>query len=216
MPIQLGNSNPLSFSSNGKRKSAFSLYKPSATVLTNLQRGNTQANVQVEVSLNFHERAGQGEITEIQARQLPCIDEVDRNNLTPLHWACFYGQLSSVRILMNCGADITKLAPDHVSPLLFAAAGGHHEIVKLLLQSGADPNQTDIVSFLNCFFSICIYLGAKFDSEETFTHIYIIYRLEIRRSCMLQPEIIHTRAMNYFTTNRIYSLKMKMTTLPTA
>lgn len=157
MPIQLGNSNPLSFSSNGKRKSAFSLYKPSATVLTNLQRGNTQANVQVEVSLNFHERAGQGEITEIQARQLPCIDEVDRNNLTPLHWACFYGQLSSVRILMNCGADISKLAPDHVSPLLFAAAGGHHEIVKLLLQSGADPNQTDIVRFLSVFLDLHLF-----------------------------------------------------------
>lgn len=142
----MNNSNPLSLSSNGKRKSAFSLYKPTATVLTNLQRGNTEANIQTEVSLNFHERAGQGEITEIQARQLPNIDETDRNQLTPLHWACYYGQLSSVKILINCGADATKLAPDLVSPLLLAAAGGHHEIVKLLLQNGADPDQADIVS----------------------------------------------------------------------
>lgn len=148
MPIQMNNSNPLSLSSNGKRKSAFSLYKPTATVLTNLQRGNTEASVQPEVSLNFHERAGQGEITEIQARQLPCIDETDKNQLTPLHWACFYGQLSSVKILIDCGADISKLAPDHVSPLLLAAAGGHHEIVKLLLQNGADPDKADIVSNL--------------------------------------------------------------------
>lgn len=146
MPIQMNNSNPLSLSSNGKRKSAFSLYKPTATVLTNLQRGNTEANVQAEISLNFHERAGQGEITEMQARQQPNIDEVDRNRLTPLHWACFYGQLSSVKILLNCGASVSKLAPDHVSPLLLAAAGGHHEIVKLLLQNGADPDHTDIVS----------------------------------------------------------------------
>lgn len=145
MPIQIGNNNPLSISANGKRKSAFSLYKPTATVLTNLQRGNTEASVQSEVSLNFHERSGQGEITETQARQLPCIDEVDTNHFTPLHWACFYGQLSSVKILINCGADINKLAPDHVSPLLLAAAGGHHEIVKLLLLNGADSNQTDIV-----------------------------------------------------------------------
>lgn len=147
MPIQINNSNPLSLSSNGKRKSAFSLYKPTATVLTNLQRGNTEASVQTEVSLNFHERAGQGEITEIQARQLACIDETDKNHLTPLHWACFYGQLSSVKILINCGANVSKFAPDHVSPLLLAAAGGHHEIVKLLLQNGADPDQADIVSY---------------------------------------------------------------------
>lgn len=141
----MGNNNPLSFSSNGKRKSAFSLYKPTATVLTNLQRGNTEASVQIEVSLNFHERAGQGEITELQARQLQNIDELDRNQLTPLHWACFYGQLSSVKILINCGADVMTLAPDYVSNLLLAAAGGHHDIVKLLLQHGANPDHSDIV-----------------------------------------------------------------------
>lgn len=140
------NSNPLSLSSNGKRKSAFSPYKPTATVLTNLQRGNTEANVQVEISLSFHERAGQGEITEIQARQLQNIDETDKNTFTPLHWACYYGQLSSVKILIKCGANVSKLASDHVSPLLLAAAGGHHEIVRMLLQHGADPNHTDIVS----------------------------------------------------------------------
>lgn len=145
MPIQLNNSNPLSLSSNGKRKSAFSLYKPTATVLTNLQRGNTEASIQSEVSLNFHEKCGQGEITEIQARQLSNIDEMDRNRLTPLHWACFYGQLSSVKILLNSGASVSKMAPDHVSPLLLAAAGGHHEIVKLLLQNGSNPDQADIV-----------------------------------------------------------------------
>lgn len=139
------NSNPLSLSSNGKRKSAFSPYKPTATVLTNLQRGNTEASVQLEISLSFHERAGQGEITELQARQLPNIDETDKNNFTALHWACYYGQLSSVKILIKCGANVSKLASDHVSPLLLAAAGGHHEIVRMLLQHGAEPNCTDIL-----------------------------------------------------------------------
>lgn len=158
MPIQLGNSNPLSLSSNGKRKSAFSLYKPTATVLTNLQRGNTEASIQTEVTLSFHERAGQGEITDLQTRQLQNIDETDKNQLTALHWACFYGQLTSVKILINCGANCTKLAPDHVSPLLLAAAGGHHEIVKLLLQNGANPDHTDIVLIsLMCLHSILLF-----------------------------------------------------------
>lgn len=145
MPLQMGNSNPLSLSTNGKRKSAFLPYKPTATVLTNLQRGNTEANIQTDICLSFHERAGQGEITEKQARQQASIDEVDKNNLTALHWACFYGQLSSVKILLKCGANVSKLANDHVSPLLMAAAGGHHEIVRLLLQHGSDPNKMDIV-----------------------------------------------------------------------
>lgn len=132
--------------SNVKRKSAFKLYKPTATVLTNLQRGNTEANVQVIVTLSFHERAGQGEITEEQARHQVPIDAIDKYNYTPLHWACFYGQLCSVKILLKFNADISKEAPDKITPLLFAAAGGHHEIVRLLLQNGADPNHMDIVS----------------------------------------------------------------------
>lgn len=140
-----GNVNPLSFS-NGKRKSAFLPYKPTATVLTNLQRGNTQANIQTDICLSFHERCGQGEITEEQARQQPSIDAIDKNNFTPLHWACFYGQLSSVRILLKCKADVTKLAPDLVSSLHLAASGGHHEIVRTLLQHGANPDLMDIVN----------------------------------------------------------------------
>lgn len=131
---------------NGKRKSAFSPYKPTATVLTNLQRGNTEADVQAEICLTFHERSGQGEITDEQARQQPFIDAVDSNEFSALHWACFYGQLSSVRILVKYGANITKQAPDMITPLLLAAAGGHHEIVRLLLQNGADVNHMDVVS----------------------------------------------------------------------
>lgn len=132
--------------SNGKRKSAFSPYKPTATVLTNLQRGNTEADVQAEICLSFHERSGQGEITDEQARQQPFIDVIDENDFTALHWACFYGQLCSVKILVKCGANVSKQAPDMVTPLLMAAAGGHHEIVRLLLQHGADVNHMDIVS----------------------------------------------------------------------
>lgn len=132
--------------SGGKRKSAFLPYKPTTKVLTNLQRGNTEANIQTEICLSFHERAGQGEITEEQARQQPVIDAVDKSHFTALHWACFYGQLCSVRILVKFGANVSTLAPDLVSPLLLAAAGGHHEIVRFLLQHGADQNHMDVVS----------------------------------------------------------------------
>lgn len=128
-----------------KRKSAFLPYKPHTTVLTNLQRGNTEANSWDDVVVSFHERAGQGEISEEQIKTEASPDILDLGNFTPLHWACYYGQTSSATALIACGADVNKLAPDLVSPLLLAASGGYHEIVRLLLQKEANVNHMDIV-----------------------------------------------------------------------
>lgn len=41
---------------------------------------------------------------------------------------------------------MNKMADDMTSPLLLAAASGHNEIVKLLLQKGAKINHMDIVT----------------------------------------------------------------------
>lgn len=95
----------LSRSTIGKRKSAFQPYKqvtPTTTVLTNLQRGNTQANIPREIQLNFYEKTAQGEITEEEAKtELKSIDEIDSKGFTALHWACYYGQLSSATVLIR-------------------------------------------------------------------------------------------------------------------
>ncbi|XP_035782151.1 DNA-binding protein RFXANK-like [Anopheles albimanus] len=136
--------NPLQLA-NGKRKSAFLPYKPSNTVLTNLQRGNTEANIPSEICLNFHEKTGQGEITEEQVRAEEAVDIPDSNKYTPLHWACYYGQLAAVAVLVKCGADVNRQASDMITPLLLAGAGGHNEIVRLLLEKGASINHMDIV-----------------------------------------------------------------------
>lgn len=134
--------------------------------MTNLQRGNTEANVQTEICLNFHERAGQGEITEEQARLQVPIDAIDEHQFTPLHWACFYGQLCSVKILLKFNADVSQQAPDKVTPLLLAASGGHHEIVRLLLQKGADANHMDIVRIGFVVFSIEISVTVFIENDE--------------------------------------------------
>lgn len=47
--------------------------KAAKSVLTNLQRGNTEADVTIDRILNFHEQAGQGEITLEQVRDLGFI-----------------------------------------------------------------------------------------------------------------------------------------------
>ncbi|XP_026290950.1 ankyrin repeat family A protein 2 [Frankliniella occidentalis] len=129
---------------DGSRKSAFQPYRPS-TLLTNLQRGNTQTQTPViekeEVSL--HERAGQGEITEAELEQESKTDSPDENGLTPLMWAAAYGQLSTVQLFLKHGAQIDKLGPEGETPLLLAAAAGHHDVVRLLLNEGAAVNHAD-------------------------------------------------------------------------
>ncbi|XP_055923566.1 DNA-binding protein RFXANK [Eupeodes corollae] len=124
--------------------------KSNSTVLTNLQRGNTAATFcSSDVQLSFHERAGQGELSEEQVKAAMAsktIDSTDKNGFTALHWACHYGQVATVgQLLATRVVDVSKLAPDMVTPLLLAAAGGHHEVVRLLLQHGADARHADIV-----------------------------------------------------------------------
>ncbi|XP_055849104.1 DNA-binding protein RFXANK [Episyrphus balteatus] len=130
--------------------SSTSSSKSNSTVLTNLQRGNTAATFcSTDVQLSFHERAGQGELSDDQVKAAVAsktIDATDKNGFTALHWACYYGQVATVgQLLATRAVDVSILAPDMVSPLLLAAAGGHHEVVRLLLQHGANARHADIV-----------------------------------------------------------------------
>jgi ankyrin repeat family A protein 2 len=141
-------SSPQSDDSSDKHRGSF--YKPKVaanTVLTNLQRGNTQANIAKDICLSFHEKTGQGEITEADVTA-ENVDELDGNQYTPLLWAAYYGQLNSVEILLEYKANVNYIGPDFVSPLLLAAAGGHHEIVRKLLKKGANIDHMDIVGEL--------------------------------------------------------------------
>lgn len=130
------------------RKSAFQPYRQcitSSTVLTNLQRGNTQAETLIPqtAEVNFHTKAGQGELTEQDVLKEKDIDVLDSTGLTALHWSCAYGQYNTVELLINFGAEVNKLGPNEESPLILAASGGHHEVVKLLLSYEADVNHVD-------------------------------------------------------------------------
>lgn len=60
-------------------------------------------------------------------------------------WAAGYGQLGSARQLLKWGADVNYRGPKSETTLHLAAAYGHHDLVKLLLNHGADPNACDEV-----------------------------------------------------------------------
>lgn len=134
---------------DANRKSAFLPYKQTCnTVLTNLQRGNTQAETPESISpvLDFHIRAGQGDLTDHEVKQEHDINVFDENNLSALHWASAYGQVNSVKLLLNFKAKVNLLGSEEETPLLLAAAGGHLEVVRLLLNYGAEVNHVDHVS----------------------------------------------------------------------
>jgi uncharacterized protein len=61
---------------------------------------------------------------------------------TALHFAAFFTQPETVRLLVDHGADVHAVSATfgNVTPLHSAAAGGSAEIVHLLLEAGADPN----------------------------------------------------------------------------
>lgn len=62
------------------------------------------------------------------------------DGFTALHYAAFFGQEDAARILLERGADarvVSRHRDIQVAPAQSAAAGGHDEIVRLLLESGA-------------------------------------------------------------------------------
>ena len=70
----------------------------------------------------------------------------DHNKLTPLHIACFIGSENIADLLIknqaNINIDITE-KPIVESPLHLASLKNHHEIVRLLLENGADIDAID-------------------------------------------------------------------------
>ena len=66
-----------------------------------------------------------------------------KGGFTPLMFAAQAGDLDSVRILLEAGADVHEGTPDDGSPLVLASFNGHEKVALFLLEKGADPNATD-------------------------------------------------------------------------
>jgi ankyrin repeat protein len=64
------------------------------------------------------------------------------DDFTALHYAVFFGDAASARLLLERGADANAFADNDlgVHPLNSAAAAGNVEAARLLLEHGADPN----------------------------------------------------------------------------
>jgi len=71
---------------------------------------------------------------------MPPVGGKDWGGLSALHFAVREGDLASVRVLVEAGADINQLSEFGWTPLLTATQNRYYQIGKYLLDHGANPN----------------------------------------------------------------------------
>lgn len=64
--------------------------------------------------------------------------KIDHIGWTPLHYASSKGQLEVARYLIANGAVIDSQSPGNTTPLMMAVHAGNEDLIKLLLDKGAD------------------------------------------------------------------------------
>ncbi|KAL8846856.1 MAG: hypothetical protein Q9221_008085 [Calogaya cf. arnoldii] len=66
------------------------------------------------------------------------IDGRDYMSWTPLHWASWRGHLSSLKALLQCGADVNSSTIDGNASIMLAVANNSCECVQELIEAGAN------------------------------------------------------------------------------
>ena len=87
-----------------------------------------------------------GRLRELLDGDPELVQTLSDDGFTPLHFACFSGSAEAVRLLVERGAPLERLAEAsfaRVRPLGTAVFAGQPEAVRILLEAGADPNGRD-------------------------------------------------------------------------
>lgn len=83
------------------------------------------------------------------------INSLDDKGLTPLMWSAAYGQVPTAALLLKAGASHSIKGPDGETAIHLAAAGGHTDIIRLLIAAGATVNEVDDVN-THCIFHLAL------------------------------------------------------------
>jgi ankyrin repeat protein len=79
----------------------------------------------------------------------------DRLNMTPLHYAALYGNVESVRILLERGADVNARNKSEATPLIYGAY--NFEKARLLVEKGADVNARSAKGMTPLMIAVSVY-----------------------------------------------------------
>jgi uncharacterized protein len=106
----------------------------------------------LEIVAQLRERAGDLDVFEAatlgdvaRLRALLANDQSlakaqSSDGFTPVHLACFFGQIEAAQTLLQQGADANAVSPNRIAVIHSAAASRNAALVKLVLQAGANPN----------------------------------------------------------------------------
>jgi uncharacterized protein len=93
--------------------------------------------------LDIFEAATLGDLARLRtllANDRDLVKTQSSDGFTPLHLACFFGQLETAEVLIQQEADVNAVSPSRIAVIHSAAASRNAAIVKLVLQAGANPN----------------------------------------------------------------------------
>ncbi|NXW42885.1 RFXK protein, partial [Nyctiprogne leucopyga] len=118
-----------------------------SNTLTNRQRGNEVSALPATLdTLSIHQLAAQGELSQLKEHLRKgenLVNKPDERGFTPLIWAAAFGEIKTVRHLLEWGADPNVLAKERESALSLASMGGYTDIVIMLLERNVDINIYD-------------------------------------------------------------------------
>uniref|UniRef100_G1MZ25 Regulatory factor X associated ankyrin containing protein n=2 Tax=Meleagris gallopavo TaxID=9103 RepID=G1MZ25_MELGA len=118
-----------------------------SNTLTNRQRGNEISALPATLdTLSIHQLAAQGELSQLKKHLRKgenLVNKPDERGFTPLIWAAAFGEIETVRHLLEWGADPHMLAKERESALSLASMGGYTDIVIMLLERNVDINIYD-------------------------------------------------------------------------
>jgi ankyrin repeat protein len=84
-------------------------------------------------------------VWERQRTEEPRDKWLPPGGLTPLLFSAREGKVTSVKVLLDHGADINIVDPDRHTSLILALSSGHFDVAGLLIERGADVNMEDKV-----------------------------------------------------------------------
>jgi ankyrin repeat protein len=110
------------------------------------------ARLAVGATLNIWEAAALGRderIAELLQEDRSLANAWSPDGFPPVGLAAFFGHASTARVLVDAGADVGAAARNEmkVQPLHAAAAAKEIEIIRMLLDRGADPNARQQVGY---------------------------------------------------------------------